>query len=344
MSSVDVLFIGDLHFDKLTKYFGTLDSLARQMSEIEKALTYAKKNGIQHIIFLGDICENVRLSTEAEFTLLNLLRRTTEYGLEVHIILGNHDFAENGIHSLVLFKDICRFYIKNVTIYDTLTDVEIENVPFRFCPYPYTEGKSNRLNVGHFEVSQSIRDNGHVIKVANNVRSKHHWVMGHLHTPHDVNNVHYVGTLYQTNFGEKNKKFFSHSTITLDDGVLYTKHRRVRNVANFEFINLAIEYPDDIDKIEEDANKLYKLFIQDGVDFDETAIANLYNVVDVKGYNTKKELKSLQEEDFIEINEQTLDLPSVVESVYDFFKATGSESLMDRANHYINLAKDKSVK
>lgn len=338
MSSAEFIFIGDLHFDKLKKHFG-LEGLVKQVVEIEKVFTYAKTNGVRNLIFLGDICENVRLSVEAEFALLNMLRRTQDYKFNVHIILGNHDFAENNIHSLTLFSEICTFFIKNVKVYDSITDVEIDDIPFRFCPYPFTTGKSNAVNIGHFEVSGSTRDNGKVIKTAHDVRSKHQWVMGHLHTPHDIDNVHYVGTLYQTNFGEKNKKFFTHSTIEYEEGVLSIRHKRVRNTPAFEFINLIIEDESDLNLIEDDENKLYKLFINDGVDISDENLVGFQNIVDIKGYQTKQELKALQEEDFIEINEQTLDLPSISEGLSSYFKSLGMENHIDRAMHYMKLAK-----
>ena len=108
------IFVGDLHLDKLQKLFPD-NHLELQFNEIEKVCTYAIKNGYDRIIFLGDIGEHERLSYDALCAFIDFLGKWEKH-LHIDVILGNHDFAETGIHSLQPFVSWQKkkFY-KNIT-------------------------------------------------------------------------------------------------------------------------------------------------------------------------------------------------------------------------------------
>jgi hypothetical protein len=103
-------------------------------------------------------------------------------------------------------------------------DYEIEGVPVRFLPHPYTKTSSKRLNIGHFEVTGAIRDNGYKIKEG--IENSNLALVGHLHTPHRIGNNYFSGTLYQTNFGESLPKSFHHFKVRDD---LKCKILNIRN-------------------------------------------------------------------------------------------------------------------
>lgn len=341
----DVVFIGDIHLDKLTRILGS-DAIDTQLYSVGKALKYALSKGIKNIVLLGDLCENVRFSIAAEVALIHLLRDYTEKGLEFHIILGNHDFAENGIHALSVLSTLTALkMLVGVSVYTCQEQVMIDGVPFNFCPYPSTKGKSRHINIGHFEVSGSTRDNGRKIAKAEVVKDSHYWVMGHLHTPHDVGNVHYVGTMYQTTFGEKLEKYFTVSNIKYDGVSLTVKHSRKSSVPPFELINLSVEHERDLDPLYSSRNdksvmRFFKIFLRTDVELDDTLFSEFNNIIDIKGYETRDDLKALEDEEFLEITEQTLELPSLLDGVRQYFTASGCTDLFERAQHFLRLAKD----
>lgn len=323
MSVFEGIFIGDIHLDKLSKLFPS-SHVQLKFNEIEKPLNYALKKGIRDVIFLGDVCENYRLSYDSMCGFIKFLHKW-DGKLKLHFILGNHDFAEDGVHSLQpfieeqklgLFKSV-RFYTKQ-----TVKDL---GIPVNFCPFPFTEGVDGALNVGHFEVSGSTRDNGRIIKEAHKVSKRHRWVMGHLHTPHDVNKVHYTGTLYQLNFGESLPKYFSHVKARLSGKEVLTDIQRIKVDPAFKFFNVQVNSKSDLKVIEKNKLYLYKLFIHSDYELSEKDLLKYKNVVDVKGFSSKEELIALKDEEFIDIKEQSLILPSATENLKAYLKAKGTD-------------------
>lgn len=314
-----MLAIGDLHLDKLKNLFPT-NHLDIQFYELEKSIQYARKQGESHVVFLGDLCENIRLSQEAECKLIRFLL-DLDKKMNVHIILGNHDFAENGNHSLLPFIELQRCKVfKNTKFYDTPTQENIDGVIHNFVPYPHKEGIKNAINYGHFEVSGSTRDNGTTIKKAIDVSKKENWIMGHLHTPHDVGNVHYTGTLYQLNFGESLPKSFSIINAFTKKGKTKLDVERVRTAPAFRLITLEVYKEKDLKKIEKNPLYKYRLLADANFSTDIDIMDKHPNVVKIEGFKTKKELEALKQDSFIELTEQNLELPSVTAELEKFLR------------------------
>lgn len=319
-----MLCIGDIHGDKLKNLFPS-NHLDLQFSEIYKAIDYARRQGETEVVFLGDLSENIRLSQEAECKFIKFFL-DIDSKINAYVILGNHDFAETGNHSLLPFFELQRNKVfKTVRFFDKPEIVKIDGIKHNFSPYPYKEGFKDCINYGHFEVSGSIRDNGTVIKKAHNPGKKENWVLGHLHTPHDIGNNHYVGTQYQLNFGESLPKYFSIVTPRTSSGVLKIKKERIKVNPSFKLINLEIHDKKDLKKISD--NPLYKYRLLIGPSFETTKdVLSLYpNVVKMEGFKNKKELQALVEESFIEINEQNLELPSIQEELKKFLKTKNAD-------------------
>lgn len=314
------IFIGDLHLDKLSNLF-PYDHLDLQFQEIEKVCNYAIKNGYDRIIFLGDIGEHTRLSYDSLCYFIKFLSKWDSH-LFIDIILGNHDFAENGIHSLqpfVSWQD--QGFYKNIKIYDKQKLVEINGVPINYSSYPSTKGYDNAINIGHFEVSGSTRDNGMVIKKSHEVNENHLWVMGHLHTPHRVNLVNFCGTLYQLNFGESLPKGFLTIEAKLSNGKLKYKIKHIENEPTFKLINLTVNSKSDLKEIENNPLYKYRLLVKSSFDLPDNLAERYKNVVKIEGYSNKKELKALEDSSFFEISAQNIELPSNNELLKKFFKS-----------------------
>lgn len=336
MSEVfEAVFIGDLHLDKMKKLFPK-EHLMLQFSEIKKAYEYASRNGIKNVFLMGDVAEAPRLSYEALIYLMKFLRKIKN--IHTFVILGNHDFSEMGMHSLEPFVAMSELkMLSNVTFFDQPYVEKSFPVPVNFSPYPHTVSISNAINLGHFEISGAIGDNGRVIRKAVDINESHLWIMGHLHTPHDISKAHYVGTLYQTSFGESLPKFFTHGKFKVSNGKLKSKLTRIPNDPQFKLFNLPVENKHDLKKIEKNPHYLYKLFIKSDYDLHEDLFAKYTNIVDIKGYSNKNELKQLIEEEFVELNTQDIRLPSVTDNLKSMLKNKGaSRHQVKRASRIVN--------
>ena len=313
--------IGDLHLDGMQADLGE-EANRLQIREIGKIEAWASANSISHVIYLGDICQRTTMSYEAHKLLHAQWSKNTH--LKRHVIIGNHDFAENGVHSLTLLKDTILPALPHVFVYDSMTTVVIEGVQVNFLPYPYPDIEwdgdlENSINVSHFEVKGSIRDNGSSSSSKKGVMSNSVWMMGHLHTPHDVGNVHYVGTPYQRNFGESLPKSFTWLRARMNKGVLQTKIERVPLDPTFKLITLDIQSDEDLQAITDDPLNKYKLVISQAVSLTDNFLAKHPNVVRHDGYRNQKEREMmLSSIDISQIVDQgnPYDIEDYVESKY----------------------------
>ena len=309
---MEFIGIGDLHFRKLDNLIPEASSKIAQC--LHRVFGYALNQGVRNILFYGDVCETPRLDYASEVALYSVLLNPRYRDLSIRFILGNHDFAEDGTHSLEVMKVIAKECSVNFKVYTQPTKVRIEDERFKMLPYPFTDTEKDCVNVGHFEIKGSMRDNGRVIDEG--VETPHHGVMGHLHTNHRVGQMHYSGTLYQTNFGETEPKFFHHCKVV--DGKL-----KVNNVAfkpPWILRNLKVNTPEDVEQLEQDDTILYKLFIKNGLDVDlESLMTKFPNIVKTNVFKTKQELKLMLsdgwklDQDLIEQSVSAIDEREVVQ-------------------------------
>lgn len=289
---VEVIGIGDLHLDKLNKVVPDVNLHITR--SIRRVFNYALDRGIKYIIFYGDVGEKARISYEGLKLLFRLLLHPKYRDLEIHIILGNHDFAEDGTHSLEVVQVVTDLFSdSSVKVYTEPEEVSLGGVNFRMLPHPYIDTSKRVINVGHFEVQGAKRDNGR--QVEEGLENDHVCVVGHLHTNHRVRNNFFSGTLYQTNFGEALPKFFHH--IRADSAKDYDISS-IGFKPPWELINLKVEKAADLEALKDaDSFCYYKLFLKDGLDLDLNSVLTQYpNVVKHNYFKNKEELEILVQE------------------------------------------------
>lgn len=298
---LEAIAIGDLHLDGLG-FLPNGNELI--MAEVAKAENYAVRRGIKHVFYLGDIANKPVLSYEAHELLLNQFSKHRDC-FDRHIILGNHDFSHTGRHSLTVLKKALEG--TNVHIYTEPTQVRLAGIPVNFLPYPYPNVDEapdpfNCLNVSHFEVAGSQRDNGTTSSSTYEIMASTHWLMGHLHTPHSVGRVHYTGTLFQRNFGEDLPKSFSlvQARLSKSSALLQVRFKRIENTPAFTLHNLVIESTKDLDKIPSDPSAFCKLFVEGTVTLPSTLLATRPNIIRVQFYKTKSERAALIKDSVIQ--------------------------------------------
>ena len=167
--------------------------------------------------------------------------------------------------------------------------------PLRLLPWPCLDTSTDCLNVIHEEVAGSVWDGGRAVNSQHKIPKSHVCVAGHLHTPQRVGSVHFSGTLYQTSFGEKSKKFFHHVTWSSEDSEKVIKC--IPHKAAFQLVNLVVESAKDLESIVDDPMVLYKVFVHSDVTLEADTFANKPNVVKTNSYKSKVELVALLSEE-----------------------------------------------
>jgi hypothetical protein len=289
--------IGDLHLTDdsgkggLSNYIEEPDLYV--MSECQRVLSYAKKNGISNVFFKGDICENPRMSYDAQLALLEFLDRNKRF--KFWIILGNHDkFAEDSSqgHSLEIIQ---RYPFPHVHIITEPEVIKIDGTKIHFHPWPSQDFSKKLLNIAHVEVQGSKMDSGRVFDNEEHSNSKAVVAVGHLHTNHRIRNSYYSGTLYQTYFGESLPKFFHH--INFKDRDDYSIDS-IPFDPKYKLYTCIVHAKKDLKKLPTDTKHLVKLIIEEGSDIDpESPECQMPNIVSVKGFKTKAELQTILTED-----------------------------------------------
>ena len=265
MKQHEFLTIGDFHLEKLATHFPA-SHLELQLAEIEKACDYAVKNGIEHVIDLGDISDQPHLGEEARVALLeHYLKYDGKF--ERHVILGNHDVKDRNTHSLMTFaRLIKRGKFKSLHIHRNPAQTSFNDITINYLPFPATESipsKHESVNFAHLARPGTVADNGYrdeengIVCNDNNI-----WVIGHLHTKQKQKRNWWPGTIYQTNFGESLPKGFSTFKVVREGDRLSCTETFLKNEPAFKFIVLKIETEEDLEKLSNNLLYRYKLKVK----------------------------------------------------------------------------------
>lgn len=261
------------------------------MQEVQSALSYAKRNGVRHVVFYGDIAHTPTLSPESLLALLHLLQHNED--LRFIIMTGNHDVEDSGHHSLRILQHVTHSWLPHVKVLSKPKTLRIDGQLLNIQPWPYHETREDACNVLHHEVKGSKWDSGRETGSKLKLDPDHFCVAGHLHTAQVVGNVHYSGTLYQTNFAEKEPKYFHH--VRFDGNVQSAE--LVPHKPQVTLQNIIIRSTRDLHLIPDDMSVLCKIFVKRGVDLDPSELERRPNVVKFNSFQTKQELEVLINED-----------------------------------------------
>jgi DNA repair exonuclease SbcCD nuclease subunit len=242
------------HYSKMFD-FQDRDDLKYQIYEIEKPFIYAIDNGIPDILILGDIGDRHLLTTDAQIELLRLFLKYDEL-LNIHIIIGNHDFSDLDSNSMNLFGELYQSNkFKTVKIYKDKTDVKIGGVNCRFLPFPLEDISNRHLNFIHLNVKGAKLETGKVLTRGLD-EPDINCISGHVHGYQKLGKVTYCGSLYQTDFGSKLPKGFIHLQAMSHNKV---RHRFINSSPAFELRNLVVNEEKDLLKISNNKLHFYKL-------------------------------------------------------------------------------------
>lgn len=213
-----------------------------QLELLDWVFDQAGENNVSTIIFTGDVFEDPRPDFLFVELLINWLRKCTNSGLQVHIIVGNHDLIRSGKSFTSALDLITASGIEDVHVHKKITTIFVEEtgftlVPFRdvrsFSLFSHAEALKlltsmleyehvsipdyyNKVCVGHLAIEGSLMIGDEIDDDLNEImcpvemfRPWNYTWMGHIHKPQVRSRdpyVAHVGSLDLSDFGETDHK------------------------------------------------------------------------------------------------------------------------------------------
>lgn len=245
-----LLIINDTHYG----FKHGNDRFLRQSEEFfDRIFQYCEEHNIKRILHLGDFFDHRRYinfrvlaRTKSEF-----LDRLRYHGIHMDIVPGNHDVAYKNTNSLNSITEVFYpAYQDCVTINMTPSMVRYDELEIGLIPW-ITEDNVDLcvsaiqnfpvpILAGHFEIS------GFQYIANSNTKSSgfdrkdfarfEKVLSGHFHTKSTQDNIHYLGSPYQMNWGDVDDKKYFH--------VLDTSTRELEPIENKQYLYQKIYYND----------------------------------------------------------------------------------------------------
>lgn len=173
------------------------------------------ERGIKTVVELGDIFDRRKY---INFDSLDRCRsyffdRVKEQDIELHCIVGNHDIYFKNTNRVNALELLLEHY--DFRVYSEMTEVEIGGLNILMMPWVNSENyKSSmdnlmhskaRVIMGHLELAGFEMHRGHMNETGLNpgVFKRYEMVMtGHYHHKSSKDNIHYLGSPYEMNWGD----------------------------------------------------------------------------------------------------------------------------------------------
>ena len=250
-----IAVINDTHFGVKND---SLFFLEESLNFFEKQFfPYLLQNNIRTVLHLGDLMD--RRKYVNFFTLNQVQDRFIDFfgnnNIDLHLTIGNHDTFFKNTNTVNSTTELYSNK-KNINIHNNPIDLEFDGLKISLIPWitndnedlclSHIETTSASILAGHFEI------NG--FEVVTNIRhstgkdpacfTKFDKVLsGHFHIRQSKGNIHYLGSQYQTTFGDVGtKKGFT---------ILDTDTRELEFIENTRKIFHVIKYDDvnEMDKV-----------------------------------------------------------------------------------------------
>lgn len=293
--------IGDLHLDgKLRKHIPAYNQLV--MDNVYSVLAKAVKLGIRVCFLYGDVCDTPTMSSDALQRLLRLFHEHNN--LKFVMVKGNHDTHDEQTCSLDSIACMAELdMLPNVKVIKDQPVVLFSTTdhPVYVLPWPHKDTRKGHLNVLHVEAMGAKWDTGR--EVTEGLNTPNLCVIGHIHTAQRVRNMHFSGTLHQTNFGEAKEKYFHE--ITWTGSVKTSVIKKIRHKPTYLLENVIIKSDDDYQAfltasqdVDREQPVYYKAFVSTkDLVLPVNAFDKVPNLIRINRFQTKAELKILMTEE-----------------------------------------------
>jgi len=227
-----------------------------------------EKENIKAIIHMGDAFDNRRSIDiqSLEWAKTNVFDRIASLGIQLHMIVGNHDTyfkSTNSVNSVgLLLKEY-----DNINVYSEATEVKLDKLKVLFLPWINSENEektrkliqksTSKCAMGHLELNGFRAHRGHVMEdgMASELFEKFKLVFsGHYHTRSDNGKIFYLGNPYEMYWNDVNdtRGFHIFDTETLEHTPVNNPYKLFYNIyyedTNYRLFDTR-EYQDKIVKV-----------------------------------------------------------------------------------------------
>lgn len=336
----------DWHLEGMKKVL--TDPLPYQIREINKVYEYALTNSIEHFFVPGDLCHTPSMTDQTLIALIALLL-THDGSIHTYYTLGNHDVSSIKASSLDVLASIADAGLfKTFHLYKQPTVATIENVQVAFMPFPHNVVPTTSrppLVLAHIETAGALGDNGRPLKSGHEsdfIRQPGDYIIsGHLHQHQFLKKkrVLYVGSLYQTNFGESLPKGFLDVTAKYVKGNLVVNYKHINSHPDFVLETKVISSDQDWKDLDDCNSVRYKLLVEEGIVVPKLLTAKLTNIISIAGLegNTKVSMEDVAN-DTIRATSHSLPVFKITTGLKHYAKQAGLDPKQLRRAQ--SLAKD----
>lgn len=244
-----VIILGDVHLGKnlaqgKTGVGSNLNSrISDQLDLLDWTLDQATEHSVDNIIITGDVFEDPRPHPILITMFIAWLKKCEAYGINVHIIMGNHDMLRSGMVFTSPLDIISEVDLEHISIYKNANTIMIGSCAFTFLPFrdrksfncisnaeaistlrdalmyelvsiPVTYKK---ILIGHLAIEGSIPIGDEIDDIANELfcpldmfQGYDYVWMGHVHKPQVMKKANpyiaHIGSMDISNFGETDHK------------------------------------------------------------------------------------------------------------------------------------------
>lgn len=274
-----LMICGDIHIGKyklggIDSEMGINSHLRRIVNSFDFLINKAIDLKCDKFVILGDLFKT-RMPDDIERKMLaQKLKKIVDNGIEVWIVLGNHDLFRDTKISVVSVIEVLK--VPGIVIFDTFTEWVVEGTRFVFVPwrwgtdYEYIK-KSNLFTIlfGHLSVEGavlgsekayvSIEDGSVKWQYFENVDFA---FLGHIHKYQKVlDNVVYVGNVERIDFSEKDDKKFG-VVCEIQNGEMSWDLVEIDAIKMVEVNTTFDTYKEDLEKLENLEDTVLKITIK----------------------------------------------------------------------------------
>lgn len=236
---MSILAIGDAHLERLDTILPGFQRGTRyQIALLKRILDAAKKDMIEHVVFLGDVFDT---PSPLQRTLVALLDLLSAYpSITFHAIVGNHDAigatdvkADTAQHSFEVYQWLAAQKKAKINVYTSPKVVNLCGKNYFFCPHPFIEDQPAKciMSFGHFAWTGARTDSGYSTRTGHTPKGQ--WILGDFHTSQQGDRYRYAGSISQITFGEKDKKVYLHIT---DQGIVSERKSPLTYMLNKDIV------------------------------------------------------------------------------------------------------------
>lgn len=214
-----IAILGDLHWGARSDSLQIIEYFNKFFSDV--FFPELDKRGIKRVIQCGDLVDRrkfININTAHELH-KNFTVPIEERGIQLDIVIGNHDTFYKGTNSVnslnILYRNMPEN--SNIKYYMSPQEVDIEGTKFLYLPWICDDNYDLSLNmiktseakylIGHLELSGFEMYRGHVADEGMSAKIFERFISvftGHYHTRSNVENIRYVGTPYEIVWSDYN--------------------------------------------------------------------------------------------------------------------------------------------